>query len=93
MHHPFTQLLAAMRCILVALASAIIAPLAVIAVSFKLFLYGIALLTPADWNEKEEEILMRANYRGIPTENLRFVLWRRPSEIRRKLRELGLTQR
>lgn len=90
MRLPYHQIHAAMRHALIALLSVIIAPLAMISVSFKYILYGIALLTPADWNQEEETILRRACYRGIPPELLRFVLWRRPDDIRRKMRELNL---
>lgn len=79
-----------MRTALIVLLSVIIAPLAVISVLFKYILYGIALLTPVDWDKEEEMILRRVRNHGIPPENLKFVLWRRPNEIRAKMHELNL---
>lgn len=90
MRVPYHRIHAAMRHALIALLSVIIAPLAIISVLFKYILYGIALLTPVDWNDEEEMILRRARYHGISPENLQFVLWRRPDEIRKKMRELNL---
>ena len=54
-------------------------------------LLGIALLTPADWNEEEEEEMLRkAIWRGQRPEHLIFTFWRRARDIEAKARELGL---
>lgn len=90
MRTPYNRIHDTLRLTLIVSVAVIITPLAIISLLFKYILYGIALLTPVDWNEEEEMILHRANYRGIPPEHLKFVLWRRPDEIRARMRDLDL---
>ena len=74
-----------LRLTLIVSVAALIAPLTLISLLFKYMLYGIALLTLVDWTEAEEVMLIRAYLRGATPESLKFILWRRPNEIRGKL--------
>lgn len=52
--------------------------------------YGIALLTPVEWNEEEEALLRAAIARGYSPRQLRFTFWRHQEDIAAKAEEMGL---
>ena len=52
--------------------------------------YGIALLTPVEWNEAEEALLCDAIAHGYSPRQLRFTFWWREKDIAAKAEQMGL---
>lgn len=58
--------------------------------AFNYSLLAIALMTPVDWNEEEEDLLRKALWHGYRPDQLVFTFWRRAKDIEAKAKEIGL---
>jgi hypothetical protein len=76
--------------LIVPLIICLILPIIIIKMAVNYMALGIAILTPAPWNEDEERILREAIWHGQKPRDLRFILWRSESDIIAKARQLNL---
>ena len=89
MHHP-NQATNGLIKLIVAFTICLILPIILVRLVINYILFGIAVKTPAPWNAEEEDILRKAIWHGQKPRELRFVLWRRESDIIAKAKQLKL---